>query len=82
MRDKSLGVFLTVLFGISGMAVLLLVWLLPTLESERTMAIFVGSAGLLVARIGKNHGYLRRLSRAIGGVNTSADAQALIGQDR
>jgi len=51
MRDKSLGVFLTVLFGISGMAVLLLVWLLPTLESERTMAIFVGSAGLLVALI-------------------------------
>jgi len=51
MRDKSLGVFLMVLFGISGMAVLLLVWLLPTLESERTMAIFVGSAGLLVALI-------------------------------
>ena len=51
MKDKSLGVFLMVLFGISGMAVLLLVWLWPTLESERTMAIFVGSAGLLVALI-------------------------------
>ena len=49
MRDKSLGTFLMILFGISGMAVLVLAWLWPTLESDRIMATLVGSAGLLVA---------------------------------
>ena len=49
MRDKSLGIMLMVLFGISGMAVLILAWLWPTLQSERITAIFAGSTGLLVA---------------------------------
>ena len=49
IRDKSLGIFLMVLFGISGMAVLMLAWLWPILESERIMATFVGSAGLFMA---------------------------------
>ena len=51
MRDKSLDIWLIVLFGISGIAVLLLAWLLPTLESERIMATFAGAAGLFVALI-------------------------------
>ena len=51
MKDKSLGIMLIVLFGISGIAVLLLGWLWPTLESERITATFAGSAGLLVASI-------------------------------
>ena len=49
MRDKSLGILLMGLFGISGVAVLMLAWLWPTLESERITAIFVGSAGILIA---------------------------------
>lgn len=48
-RDKSLGIWLMVLFGISGMAVLMLAWLWPTLQSERITAIFAGAAGLLVS---------------------------------
>lgn len=51
MRDKSLGIWLTVLFGISGIAVLLLAWLWPTLEPERITATLTGSAGILVALI-------------------------------
>ena len=51
MRDKSLDIWLIVLFGISGLAVLLLAWLWPTLESERIMATFAGSSGLFVASI-------------------------------
>ncbi len=49
MRDKSLGILLMVLFGISGITVLLLTWLWPVLASERIMATFAGSAGLFVA---------------------------------
>ena len=51
MKDKSLDIWMIVLFGISGIAVLLLAWLLPTLESERILATFAGSAGLFVALI-------------------------------
>jgi hypothetical protein len=49
MRDKSLIIWLIVLFGISGIAVLMLAWLWPILESERILATFVGSAGLFMA---------------------------------
>ena len=49
MRDKSLSIWLTVLFGISGIAILMLAWLWPILESDRITAIFAGSAGLFIA---------------------------------
>ena len=49
MRDKSTGIWLIILFGISGIAVLMLAWLWPILESERIPAIFAGSAGLFIA---------------------------------
>jgi len=49
MKDKSLDIWLIVLFGISGMAVLLLGWLWSTLESERVTATLTGSVGLFVA---------------------------------
>ena len=49
MKDKSLSIFLMVLFGISGTAVLMLAWLRPMPESERILATFIGSVGLLVA---------------------------------
>ena len=77
MRDKSLGIFLTVLFGISGMAVLLLVWLWPTLESERTMAIFVGSAGLLVALI-----QVLTLKRSSGRIDDEQDMVTVEAEDK
>ena len=77
MRDKSLGVFLMVLFGISGMAVLLLVWLLPTLESERIMAIFVGSAGLLVALI-----QVLTLKRSSGRIDDEQDMVTVEAEDK
>ena len=51
MRDKSMGIFLIVVFGISGIAVLLLAWLGTTLESEKIAATFIGSIGLLIALI-------------------------------
>jgi hypothetical protein len=51
MKDKSLGILLIVLFGIPGMAVLLMGWLWPIFETERITATFAGSAGLFVASI-------------------------------
>ena len=51
MRDKSLSIWLIIVFGIPGIAVLMLAWLWPVLEAERNMAFFVGSAGLLGALI-------------------------------
>ena len=49
MKDKSLNITLISIFGISGIAMLMLAWLQPMLGSERVMAFFVGSIGLLVA---------------------------------
>ena len=49
MKDKSLNITLISIFGISGIAMLMLAWLQPMPGSERVMAFFVGSIGLLVA---------------------------------
>ena len=49
MRDKSLDIFLMVLFGISGIAVLILAWVRPMTASESILTIFIGSAGLFMA---------------------------------
>ena len=51
MIDKSLGIFLIVLFSISGMAILVLAWLWPMPASERIIATVIGSSGLFVALI-------------------------------
>jgi len=51
MEDKSTGVFLLVFFGLVNIAVLLLVWVQPMPESERILATFVGSGGLLIVLI-------------------------------
>ena len=48
MRDKSLSVFLIVLFGVSGIAIMTLAWVKPMLASERILSTLVGSVGLLV----------------------------------
>jgi len=49
MKDKSLGIWLMVIFGVSGMAVIALAWLLPTLESDRMVANLAGSIGIFIA---------------------------------
>ncbi|MFC1990883.1 hypothetical protein ACFLU9_01870 [Chloroflexota bacterium] len=49
MRDKSLSIFLMVVFGISGGAVLMLAWLQPMPGTERILSTFIGSVGLGVA---------------------------------
>ena len=49
MRDKSLDIFLMVLFGISGAAILMLAWLRPMSGADRILSTFIGSVGLLVA---------------------------------
>jgi hypothetical protein len=51
MRDKSLGVWMIAMFGVSGMSIVALAWLWPTLQSERLVATLTGSVGLLIAII-------------------------------
>ena len=49
MGDKSLGILLMVLFGISSITILVLAWLWPMPGLERVLATFIGVFGLLVA---------------------------------
>ncbi len=49
MEDKSLNVFLMVLFGISGIAILILAWVRPMTASESILTTLIGSAGLFMA---------------------------------
>jgi Flp pilus assembly protein TadB len=49
MKDKSLEIMLIVVFGISGLAVMLIAWLWASMESQRIMATVVGLTGLLIA---------------------------------
>lgn len=51
MKDKSLEVFLILIFGVSGIAVLLLAWLWPVVVPERVPATFIGSFGVFIAVI-------------------------------
>jgi len=51
MGDKSLSIFLIVLFGISSIVILMLTWLRAMPESERILNTFIGSVGLSVALI-------------------------------
>jgi len=48
-RDKSLSIFLVVLFAISGVAIMVLTWLQPMPGTERVLSTLIGSTGLLVA---------------------------------
>ncbi len=49
MRDKSLGIFLMVLFGVLGVTILTLACVRPMPEMERAATAFMGSIGLFVA---------------------------------
>ncbi len=49
MKDKSMEVFLAVLFGILGLAIIVLAWVRPMPDSERILTTLIGSVGLLLA---------------------------------
>ena len=49
MKDKSLGIWLMVIFGLTGIIIIALAWLSPALESDRLAANFAGSIGIFVA---------------------------------
>jgi len=49
IKDKTLAIFLMVLFAASGTATLILSWTRPMPETERIMATIIGSAGLIWA---------------------------------
>jgi hypothetical protein len=51
MRDRSLSLWLTLLFGIPGITVLMLAWLWPAMVADKIAASCIGSAGLFVASI-------------------------------
>ena len=49
--EKSRGLFLAVLFGVMGLTLLVLAWLIPVNTSDRIIAAVMGSAGLFGAAI-------------------------------
>ena len=69
MRDKSLGIWMIAIFGISGLSVMALAWLWPTLHSERLVASLTGSVGLLIAII-----HVIALKKSPAGMNTEKAA--------
>jgi hypothetical protein len=50
-EEKSPNMFFPVLFGIMGISLLILAWLIPADTSDRIIAAAIGSAGLFVAII-------------------------------
>ena len=51
MKDNSLGIWLMVLFGGSGLTAVVLGWSLPGLQTDRLAATLVGLGGIAVAVI-------------------------------
>jgi hypothetical protein len=51
MKDRSLGIWLIVLFGVTGLVAIALGWVLPWLESERILTTLGGLAGITMAVI-------------------------------
>jgi len=49
MKDRALGIWLIVMFGVSGLAVIVLAWLWPTLQSDRIITTFAGLVGVVIA---------------------------------
>ena len=47
IRDKTLDIFLILLFGVGGVAILILAWAQPMSLPERIMTTSIGSIGLL-----------------------------------
>ena len=51
MKDKSLGIWMIVMFGVSGLAVIALAWFLPSLQPDRITATVAGFFGVFIATI-------------------------------
>ena len=49
MKDKSLEIWLIVLFGFTGLVVILLTWFGPALESNKIAGTLVGLTGIFIA---------------------------------
>ncbi len=47
MIDKTLDIFLIVLFGAGGMAILIMAWIQPMSLSERILSTSIGAIGLV-----------------------------------
>jgi len=47
MTDRSLDIFLMVLFGLGGLVLLTLAWVQPMPVSERILTTIIGSIGLV-----------------------------------
>ena len=77
MRDKSLGVWMTAMFGISGLSIMALAWLWPTLQSERVVATLTGSVGLLIAVI-----HVVALRKSAAGMNREQAAVKVNSEDK
>ena len=61
MKDRSLGIMLMVTFGISGIVVILLGWLLPSLQLDKITVTLTGFIGIAIATI--NFRSLRKSSK-------------------
>ena len=46
MRDKSLDIFLMVIFGVGGITILILAWAQPMHLTDRILSTFIGSIGV------------------------------------
>ena len=51
MKDRSIGIWLIVMFGVSGLVILMLTWLWPTLVTDKPMATLAGVIGIAIAVI-------------------------------
>ena len=49
MNDRPMNIALILMFGVSGLVMLMLAWLQPAAVSERAAAFVIGSVGLLIA---------------------------------
>ncbi len=49
MVDKSLDILLMVIFGVSGIVMLVLAWLWDMTAADRVLTVLFGSAGVAVA---------------------------------
>lgn len=47
MIDKTLDIFLIVLFGAGGMTILIMAWMQPMSLSERILSTSIGAIGLI-----------------------------------
>jgi hypothetical protein len=75
MRDRSLSMLLMVLFGISGIFILVFVWLQPMSGMERALSTILGAIGLGIALSRIPQLKLRKAVAEAGEVAVEAEAR-------